>query len=60
MLAADATLGLGAALLVLAQAVLIATVAARSFEGATLDEVTVPLVLLVAVVAARAATAWGF
>jgi ATP-binding cassette subfamily C protein CydD len=60
MLAADATLGLAAALLVLAQAVLIATVAARSFEGATLDEVTVPLVILVAVVAARAATAWGF
>jgi thiol reductant ABC exporter CydD subunit len=60
MLAADATLGVAAALLVLAQAVLIATVAARSFEGATLDEVTVPLVLLVAVVAARAVTAWGF
>jgi ATP-binding cassette, subfamily C, bacterial CydD len=60
MLAADAALGLAAALLVLAQAVLIATVAARSFEGATLDEVTVPLVLLVAVVAGRAATAWGF
>jgi hypothetical protein len=37
MLAADATLGVAAALLVLAQAVLIATVAARSFEGATLD-----------------------
>lgn len=60
MLAADATLGVAAALLVLAQAVLIATVAARSFGGATLDEVTVPLVLLVAVVAARAVTAWGF
>jgi thiol reductant ABC exporter CydD subunit len=60
MLAADATLGVAAALLVLAQAVLIATVAARSFEGATLDQVTVPLVLLVAVVAGRAATAWGF
>jgi thiol reductant ABC exporter CydD subunit len=50
MLAADATLGVAAALLVLAQAVLIATVAARSFEGATLDEVTVPLVLLVVAV----------
>ena len=60
MLAADAALGVVAALLVLAQAVLIATVAARSFGGATLDEVTVPLVLLVAVVAGRAATAWGF
>jgi ATP-binding cassette subfamily C protein CydD len=60
MLAADATLGVAAALLVLAQAVLIATVAARSFGGATLDEVTVPLLLLVAVVVGRAATAWGF
>jgi ATP-binding cassette subfamily C protein CydD len=60
MLAADAALGIVAALLVLAQAVLIATVAGRSFEGATLDEVTDPLLLLVAVVAGRAATAWGF
>jgi ATP-binding cassette, subfamily C, bacterial CydD len=60
MLAADATLGVAAALLVLAQAVLIATVAARSFEGATLDEVTLPLVLLVAVVGGRAVMAWGF
>jgi ATP-binding cassette, subfamily C, bacterial CydD len=60
MLAANAALGVVAALLVLAQAVLIATVAARSFGGATLDKVTVPLLLLVAVVAGRAATAWGF
>jgi ATP-binding cassette, subfamily C, bacterial CydD len=60
LLAVDAGLGLAAALLVLAQAVLIATVAARGFEGAALGEVKVPLVLLVAVVAARAATAWGF
>jgi ATP-binding cassette subfamily C protein CydD len=60
MLAADAALGVAAALLVLAQAVLIATVAARSFGGATLDEVTVPLFLLVAAVVGRAATAWGF
>jgi ATP-binding cassette, subfamily C, bacterial CydD len=60
MLAADAALGVVASLLVLAQAVLIASVAARGFEGATLDEVKVPLVLLVAVVTARAATAWAF
>jgi ATP-binding cassette, subfamily C, bacterial CydD len=60
MLAADAALGVIASLLVLAQAVLIATIAARSFDGATLHELTVPLVLFVAVVAARAATAWGF
>src|SRR4029453_14040887 len=60
MLAADAVLGTVAALLVLAQAVLIAAVAARAFEGAGLDEVTPPLILLVCVVAGRAAAAWGF
>ena len=49
-----------AALLVLAQAVLIARVAARGFGGASLAEVTAPLALLVAVVAARGAAAWGF
>jgi ATP-binding cassette subfamily C protein CydD len=60
LLAADAALGVIAALLVLAQAVLIAYVAARAFEGAALAEVTGPLILLVAVVAGRAAAAWGF
>jgi thiol reductant ABC exporter CydD subunit len=60
MLAVDAALGLAAALLVLAQAVLIATIAARGFEGAALEDVRIPLIVLVAVVAARAATAWGF
>ena len=59
MLAADAALGLAAALLVLAQAVLIATIAARGFEGAALEDVKTPLVLLVAVVGARAAAAGG-
>ena len=59
-LAADAALGVLAALLLLAQAVLIARVAARAFDGADLDELTLPLVLLVAVVAGRAAAAWGF
>src|SRR5437763_690024 len=59
-LAADAVLGLVAALLVLAQAVLLAHVAARSFDGASLREVLRPLVLLCAVVCARAAAAWGF
>src|SRR5215467_14320849 len=59
-LAADAVLGTIAALLVLAQAVLLAHVAARSFDGATLHEVLRPLVLLCAVVCARAAAAWGF
>ena len=60
LLIADALLGLAMALLVLAQAILLARVAARGFAGASLDEVAWPLVLLVAVVAARALAAWGF
>jgi ATP-binding cassette, subfamily C, bacterial CydD len=59
-LAADAGLGVLAALFVLAQAVLIARVAARAFDGASLADVAVPLVLLCAAVAGRAAAAWGF
>jgi ATP-binding cassette, subfamily C, bacterial CydD len=60
MLVADAALGLFAALLVLAQAVLIAHVAAGAFDGAALEAVTVPLLILLAVVAGRAVAAWGF
>ncbi len=60
LLVVDAALGVVTALLVLAQAVFLARVAARSFEGAALAEVATPLVLLVAVVAARALAAWGF
>ena len=56
----DAVLGVLAALLVLAQAVLLARVAARSFAGAALADVTAPLVLLAAVAVLRAAAAWGF
>jgi thiol reductant ABC exporter CydD subunit len=59
-LALDVVLGLAAALLVLAQAVLLADVAARSFEGASLHDVLLPLALLCAVVWARATAAWGF
>ncbi len=59
-LVADAILGVIAALLVLAQAVLLAEVAARSFYGASLHEVLRPLALLAAVVCARAAAGWGF
>jgi thiol reductant ABC exporter CydD subunit len=59
-LAADAVIGVVAALLVLAQAVLLADVAARSFDGASLRDVVVPLSLLSAVVCARALAAWGF
>jgi ATP-binding cassette, subfamily C, bacterial CydD len=60
LLAADAALGVLAALLVLAQAVLLAGVAARGFGGASLADVALPLGLLVAVVGARAAAAYGF
>jgi ATP-binding cassette, subfamily C, bacterial CydD len=60
LLFADSVLGVFAALLVLAQAVLLARVAARGFEGASLGELTLPLVLLVAVAACRGAAAWSF
>jgi thiol reductant ABC exporter CydD subunit len=60
LLAVDALLGIVVALLVLAQAVLLARVAARAFAGASLAEVSTPLVLLVAVATARALAAWGF
>jgi ATP-binding cassette subfamily C protein CydD len=59
-LAVDAVLGIVAALLVLAQAVLLGKVAARSFDGASLHEVVRPLAFLVAVVCARATVVWGF
>ena len=59
-LAADAALGLVAALLVLAQAVLLARIAARGFDGAALSALTDSVVLLLAVVAARGLVAWAF
>ena len=59
-LAADVVLALVAALLVLAQGVLLADVAARSFDGAPLRAVVRPLALLCVVVCARAAAAWSF
>ncbi len=60
LLVADAGLGIVVALLVLAQAVLLARVAARAFDGASLEDVAWPLVALVVVVAGRAIAAWGF
>jgi ATP-binding cassette, subfamily C, bacterial CydD len=60
LLATDAALGLVAALLVLAQAVLIAHIAARGFVGAPLAELALPITLLAAAVVGRAAAAWGF
>jgi thiol reductant ABC exporter CydD subunit len=60
LLAADVVLGVVAALLVLAQAVLLARVVARSFDGASLAEVREPLILLALVAVARAVATWGF
>jgi thiol reductant ABC exporter CydD subunit len=60
LLALDVTLGLVAALLVLAQAALLAHVAARGFAGASLAELTLPLALLAAAALGRALAAWGF
>jgi ATP-binding cassette subfamily C protein CydD len=60
LLALDAVLAVVAALLVLAQAVLIAAVAARAFAGAPLDEVAGLLTLLVAASIGRAAVASSF
>jgi len=60
LLALDAALGVVAGLLVLAQAVLIAAVAARVFGGAGLDDVAALLALLVGVSVGRAAAASGF
>jgi len=60
LLVVDALLGVAVALLVLAQAVLLARVAARAFDGASLADVVWPLALLAGVVVARAAGAWAF
>jgi thiol reductant ABC exporter CydD subunit len=60
LLVTDVLLGILAALLVLAQAVLLARVAARGFDGAALEELALPLALLVAVAACRGAAGWGF
>ena len=60
LLVADSVLGVLAAFLVLAQTVLLARVAARGFEGAGLGELTLPLVLVVAVAACRGVAVWSF
>ena len=60
LLVADSVLGVAVALLVLVQAVLLARVAARAFDGASLADVSWPLALLAVVVLARAAGAWAF
>jgi thiol reductant ABC exporter CydD subunit len=60
LLVGDAALGVLSAVLVLAQAVLVARIAARSFDDASLADVADPLMLLAAIAVARAGAAWGF
>ena len=60
MLFADAALGFVATLMVLAQAILIARIAARGFDGAGVGDLTPELVALAAAIAIRAAAVWGF
>ena len=59
-LMADAVLGVLGAVLVLAQATLLASIIARAWGGADLASLRGEIAALVAVVAARAALAWGF
>ena len=60
LLGADVVIGIAMALLVLLQATLLARVIARSFAGASLDDVSRDLVLVVCVFAARGLLAWAF
>jgi thiol reductant ABC exporter CydD subunit len=60
LLAADVAAGLGTALLVLVQAVLLARIVARAFDGASLGAVWVDVVVLAVVFAGRGALAWSF
>jgi ATP-binding cassette, subfamily C, bacterial CydD len=60
LLAVDAALGIGSAVLVLFQATLLARVVARAFSGASLHAVTPAIVLLAITFAARGVLAWGF
>jgi ATP-binding cassette, subfamily C, bacterial CydD len=60
LLGIDSALGIGTALLVLLQATLIARIVARAFAGASLDAVSLDLVLLALSFAGRGALAWGF
>jgi thiol reductant ABC exporter CydD subunit len=60
LLAVDVVVGLVAAMLVLAQAVLLARVVARTFDGAPPAALRTDVVLLALVFAARGALAWSF
>ncbi len=60
LLGVDVAIGLASALLILAQATLLARIVARAFHGAPLDAVSREVLLLVLVSAGRGALAWGF
>jgi ATP-binding cassette, subfamily C, bacterial CydD len=60
LLGVDIAIGVGAAVLVLLQASLLAWAVARSFDGASLQDVLPALGLLVLAFAGRATLAWGF
>ena len=60
LLGTDVALGLATALAVLVQATLLARVVARSFHGASLQDVRLDLALLGAVFVLRGCLAWGF
>ena len=60
LLVVDVALGVLAAGVVLVQATLLSRIVARSFDGASLEDVSVDLVLLVLAFAARGLLAWGF
>src|SRR5438477_483874 len=59
LLAIDTVLGLATIAPVIAQATLLAHVVARAFEGASLSDVRLDLVLLVMAFAARGLLGWG-
>lgn len=60
LLGLDTAIGLTAALLILLQAALLASIVTRAFYGASLREVALELALLALVFAARGLLAWGF
>ncbi len=60
MLVADSVLGLVSALLVLAQAVLLAHVAAGGFEGESVSSLLLPAIALCGVIGLRALSSWAF
>jgi ATP-binding cassette, subfamily C, bacterial CydD len=60
LLGLDVALGLGAALLVLVQATLMARIIARAFDGASLHAVSTDILLLATAFALRGVIAWAF